>query len=78
MIKIKDKQTGEEWKIYEKGDKHPKSDSKIEHNIFIIPLAGYTSHTCNSIEEALAWVSAQIKKRREHIESPKPATFWDP
>lgn len=78
MIKIVDKNTKETWNIYEKGDKHPDAPHRIVTDIFIIPLAGHTSHNCNSVTEALAWVADQISKRRTHIDSPKPATFWNP
>lgn len=78
MIKIVDKNTKETWNIYEKGDKHPRGDGKIEHDVFIIPLSGYTFHTCGSVISALSWVSDQMDKRRSHMASPKPATFWNP
>jgi len=76
MIKIKDKKSGEVWKIYEKGER-PRSH-EIKDGQYIIPIAGYRDVYFDSLIKAVEWVGNQISLRRDSDKASKPSTFWNP
>jgi len=76
MIKIKDKKSGEVWKIYEKGER-PR-DLELKDGQYVIPISGYNDVSFISLVEAVEWVGRQIYLRRDSDKASKPSTFWNP
>lgn len=76
MIVIKDKVMGEVWKIYEPEEYGYGSEKVTRH--FVVPLIKATTKYFDTASEAITWVAQQIESRRNHLASPKPATFWNP
>ena len=72
MIKIKDTQTGDVWRIYD-----PNETIICSPAHFTIPLKSGSAMRFSDLDKALAWITDQIVLRRSHQESPHPRGFWD-